>query len=133
MLGAGYWALVVRPIITPLLAAGGMWFKTRWRPGRPRITAGVKNALKLGLNITGYSLFDFASRFGDRIAIGSRAGAAVLVEVGPGPTFVAQPPVDAVRWADPAPRIVVAWRDPSGRITATWQEPTPVTVAWRKP
>jgi polysaccharide transporter, PST family len=78
ILGFGYWSLLVRPVITPLLAAGGMWFKTRWWPGRPAITTGVKNALKLGINITGYSMFDFASKVADRIAIGSRAGAAVL-------------------------------------------------------
>jgi PST family polysaccharide transporter len=78
LLGYQYWALLVRPVVTPLIAAAGMWSKARWWPGRPQMTMGVKSALKLGLNITGYSMFDFASRVGDRIAIGSRAGAAVL-------------------------------------------------------
>jgi PST family polysaccharide transporter len=77
-LGYGYWALLVRPVLTPLLVAAGVWSKCRWLPGRPTMTANVTKALKLGINITGCSLVEFAARSADRIAIGSRLGAAVL-------------------------------------------------------
>ena len=76
--GFGYWALVVRPIATPLLFAAGVWLRCRWIPGRPAMTAAVKETLKFGLNITGFCMTDFAGRSGDRVAIGYRAGAASL-------------------------------------------------------
>jgi polysaccharide transporter, PST family len=76
--GNGYWALVVRPIGTPLLMACGVWMKCRWLPGRPTLTPNVRRRLGLGLNITGCSLADYAGRSGDRIAIGARAGAVIL-------------------------------------------------------
>jgi PST family polysaccharide transporter len=76
--GYGYWALVFRPTATPLLIAAGVWTKCGWLPGRPLMTPRVRNGFRLGLNITGYSLVDFASKSGDRIAIGSRMSAAIL-------------------------------------------------------
>jgi polysaccharide transporter, PST family len=76
--GFGYWALVVRLVGTPFFFAGGVWLTCRWIPGRPTMTSGVRDALKFGINITGFGLSDFAARSGDRIAIGSRTGAAIL-------------------------------------------------------
>jgi PST family polysaccharide transporter len=78
LLGAGYWSLVVRPIATPLFVAAGVWLKCRWLPGKPEITAGVKESVRFGLNITGFCMTDFAGRSGDRIAIGYRTGASGL-------------------------------------------------------
>jgi polysaccharide transporter, PST family len=78
LFGYGYWSLVVRPIGTPLLIACGVWMKCGWLPGRPTMSASVKDRLALGLNITGCSLVDYAGRSGDRVAIGSRDGATVL-------------------------------------------------------
>lgn len=74
LLGAGYWALVVRPVATPVLVSAGVWLKCRWMPGRPTVTTGVKDTVKFGLNITGFCMTDFAGRSGDRIAIGYRTG-----------------------------------------------------------
>jgi polysaccharide transporter, PST family len=73
-LGYGYWALVVRPVATPLFMSVGLWSKCRWIPTKPTITTGVKDSLKLGLNVTMFCLTDFAGRSGDRIAIGYRSG-----------------------------------------------------------
>lgn len=78
LLGAGYWALVVRPIATPVLVSAGVWLKCRWMPGRPTVTTGVKETIKFGVNITGFCMTDFAGRSGDRIAIGYRTGATGL-------------------------------------------------------
>jgi PST family polysaccharide transporter len=77
-LGAGYWALVVRPIATPTFVAAGVWLTCRWTPGRPTVTEGVKDSFKFGANLTGFMMTDFAARSGDRVAIGYRIGAAGL-------------------------------------------------------
>ena len=76
--GFGYWALVVRPIVTPSLFAAGVWLRCRWLPGGPSMTSGVRETVKFGLNITGYCMTDFAGRSGDRVAIGYRTGAVSL-------------------------------------------------------
>jgi PST family polysaccharide transporter len=78
LLGAGYWALVVRPIATPTFLAVGVWIRCRWLPGKPEFSAGVKESVRFGLNITGYCLTDFAGRSSDRVAIGYRTGASGL-------------------------------------------------------
>jgi polysaccharide transporter, PST family len=74
LMGYHYWALVVRPIFTPLFLAVGVWFKCRWMPGKPEITTGVKETMRFGLNVTGFCMTDFAARSGDRVAIGYRSG-----------------------------------------------------------
>jgi PST family polysaccharide transporter len=76
--GAGYWALVVRILATPVLVSVGVWARCRWMPGWPQMTAGVKETIRFGLNITGFCMTDFAGRSGDRIAIGYRTGAGGL-------------------------------------------------------
>lgn len=78
LLGAGYWALVVRPIATPTFLALGVWIRCRWLPGTPEFSDGVKESVKFGLNITGYCLTDFGGRSADRVAIGYRTGASGL-------------------------------------------------------
>lgn len=78
LLGAGYWALVVRPIATPVCVALGVWARCRWLPGRPEFTPGVKESVKFGINITGYCMTDFTGRSADRVAIGYRTGAVGL-------------------------------------------------------
>ena len=74
LLGFGYWALVVRPIATPLFFSAGVWLKCRWLPGKPTFTAGVRESLRFGFNITAYCITDFAGRSSDRVAIGYRIG-----------------------------------------------------------
>jgi PST family polysaccharide transporter len=76
--GAEYWALVVRPIATPVFVSAGVWLKCRWLPGKPDLSPGVRESVKFGLNITGYCMTDFGGRSGDRIAIGYRTGPAGL-------------------------------------------------------
>jgi PST family polysaccharide transporter len=78
MLGYRYWALVGRLIFTPLLSGIGIWCKCRWLPGKPRMTSEIKDILKFGLNITGFSMADYAGRSGDRVVIGYRAGATIV-------------------------------------------------------
>jgi PST family polysaccharide transporter len=76
--GFGYWALVLRPLTMTALIAIGVWAVCRWVPSRPTVTGGVKDMLKFGLNLTGFTMTDFAGRSGDRVAVGYRGGAAGL-------------------------------------------------------
>lgn len=73
-----YWALVVRPIIYAFTLGAGVWWQCPWRPSRPTITPDVKKMFGFGINITGFTLTDFASRSIDRVAIGYRYGAVSL-------------------------------------------------------
>ena len=72
--GLGYWALVVRPLVTGLFTAVGVWCYCRWLPPRPTLTAGVKEMLRFGVNLTGFSIADFVGRCADSVAIGRVAG-----------------------------------------------------------
>jgi PST family polysaccharide transporter len=72
--GAGYWALVVRPLVTGLFTAIGVWTYCRWVPPRPTLTAGVKEMLRFGVNLTGFSIADFVGRYADSVAIGRVSG-----------------------------------------------------------
>ncbi len=76
--GLGYWALVLRPVATFSLTAAGVWFYCRWLPVRPTLTSGVKQMLKFGLHLTGFSMTDFVGRNSDRVAIGHGLGAKML-------------------------------------------------------
>jgi polysaccharide transporter, PST family len=76
--GLGYWALVVRPLVTAFLVAVGVWLRSRWIPIRPVITGGVKDMLKFGAHLTGFCMTDFVARCSDRVAIGMRSGAKSL-------------------------------------------------------
>jgi PST family polysaccharide transporter len=76
--GSGYWALVLRPIVTTALIAIGVWSTCRWIPGKPEFSKGVKSMLKFGLHLTGFTMTDFVGRSIDRVAIGLGSGAESL-------------------------------------------------------
>lgn len=76
--GFAYWALALRPVTMNAFLAAGVWMRCRWLPPRPTITADVKKMVKLGLNITGFTLLDYVGRSADRVAIGYRNGARAL-------------------------------------------------------
>ena len=76
--GAGYWALVFRPLITAAVTAIGVWLSCRWLPGVPRFTSGVKEMLKFGLNVTGFTTADYIRIAADRVVLGRARGASEL-------------------------------------------------------
>lgn len=76
--GFGYWALVTRPVAMYSLTAGGTWWYCRWRPRRPALTSGVRQMVKFGLSLCGFSMTDFVARNSDRVAVGRSVGVRAL-------------------------------------------------------
>ncbi|WP_246668241.1 lipopolysaccharide biosynthesis protein [Bradyrhizobium elkanii] len=76
--GWGYWALIAKPIITSALTVVGAWTACRWIPGGPRLTPMVKELLRFGLGVTGFTMTDYFARSADRIAMGYFLGAGPL-------------------------------------------------------
>jgi polysaccharide transporter, PST family len=76
--GLEYWALVTRPVAMQSLNTAGVWLYCRWLPGRPTVTPGVKQMVKFGLNLSGFSATDFVGKNCDRVAVGRGLGASML-------------------------------------------------------
>lgn len=76
--GLGYWALAVRPVALNAFTAAGVWLRVRWLPPRPAITPNVKEMVKLGLNITGFTMTDWFGKSADKVSIGYFSGAVAL-------------------------------------------------------
>jgi O-antigen/teichoic acid export membrane protein len=68
--GYGYWALVLRPIVTSFCVAVGAWLVCRWRPGFPAFDGEVKPMVRFGLHVIGFSVIATMARAVDRIALG---------------------------------------------------------------
>jgi PST family polysaccharide transporter len=68
--GYGYWALVLRPIVTSLGIAIGAWFMCRWRPGFPVVDDEVGSMVRFGLHVVGFSVTYSVARAVDRIGLG---------------------------------------------------------------
>lgn len=73
-LGYGYWALVWKPAMTAFVTASAVWTTCGWWPKRPAFTQGVKEMIRFGLNVTGFSITDAISRSIDRVALGHSFG-----------------------------------------------------------
>jgi PST family polysaccharide transporter len=76
--GLQYWALVLRPVLLASFIALGVWAQCPWLPGRPVMSANAKEMLRKGLQIAGFSVFDYIAGSTDRIAIGHRSGPILL-------------------------------------------------------
>lgn len=76
--GAGYWALVFKPIIQSTIISAGAWIACGWRPGKPQKNTGVKPMIKFGANTMGFYLVNYFSRNLDKTLIGWKNGAASL-------------------------------------------------------
>lgn len=76
--GCGYWALVAKPILQLSLTAIGAWICCPWLPGVPRFSSGVKELVRFGMGVTGFTVMDTLSRSADRIALGYFNGAGSL-------------------------------------------------------
>ncbi len=76
--GAGYWALVFRPLVAAALTDILIWFNCRWVPGLPGFTGEAKEIVKFGMNITGFTITDYVARSADRVGLGYTVGAREL-------------------------------------------------------
>jgi polysaccharide transporter, PST family len=76
--GFDYWALVVRPIVMNVFVAAGVWLRSGWLPTWPTTTSEVREMVKRGLNITGFTMTDFAGKSADRVTIGYSQGPQAL-------------------------------------------------------
>lgn len=68
--GFGYWALVMRPIVSALCIAFGAWFGCPWRPSFPSFDSEVKPMVRFGLHVMGFSVTATMAKAVDRIALG---------------------------------------------------------------
>lgn len=68
--GYGYWALVLRPIMTALCIAIGAWLVCRWTPGLPSFDQDVMSMARFGLHVVSFSVTYTLARSVDRIALG---------------------------------------------------------------
>ncbi len=76
--GAGYWALVGRPVFSAIANAVLVWWLCRWRPGWPQRGTGVRPLLKFGSHMTGFSFLNYFSRNLDHILLGRYCGTEIL-------------------------------------------------------
>ena len=68
--GSGYWALVLRPIVSTFCVAVGAWFVCRWRPGFPAFDSDVRPMIRFGKHVVGFSVIYTMAKSVDRIALG---------------------------------------------------------------
>ena len=68
--GYGYWALVVRPILSAACVAAGVWTACRWRPSIPVFDSEVKSMILFGMHVLGFSIANCMTSVADRIALG---------------------------------------------------------------
>lgn len=76
--GWGYWALVARWVMLPLLTTIGAWILCRWRPGLPARGTGVWPMLKFAINTYGNFIMDYFRRYIDKIFLGRFYGTQSL-------------------------------------------------------
>lgn len=76
--GMGYWSLVFKPIFQAVFMVVGVLWYCRWLPGIPRLTDGVKEMLRFGIHVTGFTMVDFVSKSADQVAVGKHGGAEEL-------------------------------------------------------
>lgn len=76
--GYGYWALVAKPLVQLGMMTVGAWMSCQWLPDRPQVTPGVKDLVRFGLGVTGFTVTDNLARSADRLALGYFYGAGSL-------------------------------------------------------
>lgn len=78
LLGAGYWALVIKHVAVAVCTTVGCWAAMPWLPGRPRRDTGIRSMLAFGANVSGFNLVNYLSRNADNVLIGRVLGATAL-------------------------------------------------------
>lgn len=76
--GYGYWALVAMALTQPLFNTVGVWFATRWLPGRPRRGIGIRSMLHFGGTVTLNSIIVYTATNFEKVLLGRYWGADAL-------------------------------------------------------
>src|SRR5438874_5596835 len=76
--GWGYWALVARWVVSPLVITAGAWLACGWRPGLPAIGSGVRPMLRFALNTYGNYILGYFGKTMDKILLGRFQGSYLL-------------------------------------------------------
>lgn len=75
-IGASYWALAARQIITGLSSCAITWWAVSWKPGLPRKGTGVSKMLKFGGQLTVSNILIYTASRLDQVLIGATLGGA---------------------------------------------------------
>ncbi len=78
LLKAGVWSLVFQSLATSLLTTILLWQSSSWRPKWIFHWKEVKAVSRFGLNLTGFSIFNYFARNADYLLIGRYLGAQEL-------------------------------------------------------
>jgi len=91
LLGAGYWALVMSPLILEMATGVLLWALCPWRPTHPGRLASARRLLHVGGHMLGMNVLSYVSSSLDRILIGRFLGAVDLGVYTRGSALVALP------------------------------------------
>lgn len=76
--GWGYWALVVRALVTPAVSLAAVWTAMPWRPGLPRRSVGARGLVRFGGYVSGFRAVNYVGRNLDNLLIGRLIGGSAL-------------------------------------------------------
>ncbi|TDJ54411.1 MAG: MOP flippase family protein [Planctomycetota bacterium] len=78
VLGKGAWSLVYQALTVSCVSTLGWWIAVRWRPGLVISWDALRGVAGFSLNLTGFSIVNFAARRADYLLIGGYLGATAL-------------------------------------------------------
>lgn len=76
--GWGYWALVVRALVTPAFSLAAVWTATPWRPGLPRRSVGARDLVRFGGYVSCFRAVNHLGHNIDNLLIGRFVGGTAL-------------------------------------------------------
>ena len=76
--GAGYWSLVLSPLVSTIVVLAISWTRAGFRPGPRPAKLIDRSALTFGANLTGFNFLNFFARNLDNVLIGHRYGSVQL-------------------------------------------------------
>ena len=74
LLGAGYWALIVAPLVLEVATCVLFWALCPWRPTRPGRLSGSGRLLHVGSHMLGVNILSYVSANLDRVLVGRALG-----------------------------------------------------------
>jgi len=78
LVGAGYWALVLKELAVHLISFMGLWGAEPWRPGRPAVRSDVRHHIDFGKWLLASNIIQYSSRKLDLLLLGYYFGARTV-------------------------------------------------------